>query len=423
MEELEEPDLDIQTQMILLASANHDLETLRTLFKTASANVQDEETLVTPLHAAIAACEDDSPDGTANGHGHSNTDVDSSAAPEHGESSPAAKTLRLLFQNGAVWNDLDANNETPGCMAWRLGLKDLYEIIIDAGVRAELLLNRLDEYQMLLGADDDDEDDEEEDEVVEAEVDGEVPDGVTSISLQDSVNPSSNNEAYLSSQIPSATTTTNLLDSSSNAIMMTWETPIMEEHAKELLPREGMRVLNIGHGLGIFDGIVQKYRPASHHIIEAHPDVVERMKAAGWCSESENENARPGVTVHQGRWQDVVPQLVSDIQDGREQKFDAIYFDTFAESYSDFKKFIGLVQDLLASGGKFSMFWGAGADRRSSYDVYTKILEMDLFEEGFDVTWQSIPIPDLQQAGEWEGITRPYWTLNVYKLPTCTLAD
>lgn len=306
---MEEPDFEALIHMILLASENHDVETLHTLFKTASANVQDPETLVTPLHAAIATAQ--------------------------GKEEIAAKTLKVLLQNGAVWNDLDANDETPACLAYRLGLTDLYEIMIDAGVRAELLLSRLDQYQ-LLG-----DEDEVEDEVGE------------DIDVED---PSANNEAYLRSTIPSHPT--NLLDSGDNAIMMTWETPIMEAHAKALLPREGMRVLNIGHGLGIFDDIVQDHRPAQHHIIEAHPDVIKRMATTGWTE-------KPNVTIHHGRWQDIVPNL--------SEKFDAIYFDTFAESYADFKSFVGQVGGLLADGGKFGMFWGAGADRRCSYDVYTKV--------------------------------------------------
>ncbi|KAK5051322.1 Arginine N-methyltransferase 2, partial [Cryomyces antarcticus] len=52
-----EIDTDDKTSEILLAASNHDLETLRTLLRTGSANVQDADTGFTPLHAAIAACE------------------------------------------------------------------------------------------------------------------------------------------------------------------------------------------------------------------------------------------------------------------------------------------------------------------------------------------------------------------------------
>lgn len=45
---------------------------------------------------------------------------------------------------------------------------------------------------------------------------------------------------------------------------------------------------------------------------------------------------------------------------------------------------------------------------------------MDLFEAGFDTEFEDIPVPNLQEAGEWEGIHRAYWALETYKLPTCT---
>jgi len=60
-----------------------------------------------------------------------------------------------------------------------------------------------------------------------------------------------------------------------------------------------------------------------------------------------------------------------------------------------------------------------GADREVCYDVYAKVVEMDLFEAGFDTEWEDIPIPDLQESGEWNGVRRPYWALKTYRLPTC----
>jgi protein arginine N-methyltransferase 2 len=61
-----------------------------------------------------------------------------------------------------------------------------------------------------------------------------------------------------------------------------------------------------------------------------------------------------------------------------------------------------------------------GADRQVAYDVYNKIVEIDLFEAGFDTEWETIPIPDLDEQGEWEGVRRRYWALSNYKLPTCS---
>lgn len=91
----EDVDLDIQTQQVLLAAAHHDVEALRGLLKTIPATVQDGETGYTPLHSAIAACmpDDVHVDGT-NGPATSTADEDMLKQAE--------RTLRLLFQNGAI---------------------------------------------------------------------------------------------------------------------------------------------------------------------------------------------------------------------------------------------------------------------------------------------------------------------------------
>ncbi|KAK4912579.1 hypothetical protein LTR28_013878, partial [Elasticomyces elasticus] len=135
-------DTDTTTQEIILAASNHDTTKLRELFRSASANVQDPETGITPLHAAIAACVPaDQSNARADG-----VNVNGSASPGRSsrEEAAAVETVKLLFENGAVWNDLDHDNETPGCLALRLKLKNVYDVVVEAGVRAELLLNRLD---------------------------------------------------------------------------------------------------------------------------------------------------------------------------------------------------------------------------------------------------------------------------------------
>jgi protein arginine N-methyltransferase 2 len=168
--------------------------------------------------------------------------------------------------------------------------------------------------------------------------------------------------------------------------------------------------------MGIIDGIFQEKHPKSHHIIEAHPDVLKRMKDQGWY-------AKPGVVVHEGRWQDIVSGLVE-----KGEMFDAIYFDTFAEEYKALREFftesvIGLLDPAGGSdgeGGKFGFFNGMGADRQVCYDVYNKIVEIDLFEAGFDTEWETVPVPDLDSEGEWKGVRRKYWMLEQYKLPICS---
>ncbi|KAF2742661.1 arginine N-methyltransferas-like protein [Sporormia fimetaria CBS 119925] len=399
---------DLHTQSLLLAAAHHDIAALRNLLRNTSANVQDDETGFTPLHAAIAACEPEEDNqvdhgATVNGNG----EVNSGEA----ELEAAEKTVRLLFENGAIWNDLDANGETPACIARRLGLKTLYEMCVDAGVRAELLLSRLDQYMPLGDADSDEESEDDAEDAAE-----DVTGTLESTDLGDATqngDDSTQSANYLASTL--TFDRDRILDSSANGVMMEWETTLMRRSAELLAPQEGLRVLNVGHGMGIVDGIFQEKKPKAHHIIEAHPDVIRKMRENGW-------HEKPGVVIHEGRWQDVVTRLVE-----QGELFDAIYFDTFAEEYNALREFftehvIGLLDpagDPNGEGGKFGFFNGMGADRQVCYDVYGKVVEMDLFEAGFDTEWETIPIPDLESEGEWDGVRRKYWALDSYRLPTC----
>ena len=423
-----EDDSEIQAQLILLAASKHDIEALRTLLRQGSASVQDPKSGFTPLHAAIAACEDAQivSVGTVNGeaatsshvNGYLSGEADIEEGNEESEIAAGARTVRLLLQNGAIWNDVDKNDETPGCLALRLGLKDLYEIMVDAGVRAEMLLSRLDEYEPL---DDDERADSEEELFQDGEaVDGHSPDdavresdrNVSASAIIDS-NPANvstmdepRNEEYLRSILRFQDG--RILDDASNGIMMAWETDIMKRTADLLCPKTGLRVLNVGHGMGIIDQFFQEKSPIVHHIIEAHPAVLARMKENGW-------NDNPNVKIHEGRWQDIVPKIM-------EQGifYDAIYFDTFAEDYKALREFFSeFLIGLLEDAGKWGFFNGLGADRQICYDVYTKAVEMDLFEAGFDTEWDTLQVPEIDN-GEWKGIKRKYWALREYKLPTCS---
>ncbi|CAG8220827.1 unnamed protein product, partial [Penicillium nalgiovense] len=412
---LTEVDVDLDVQEILLAASQHDQSKLRRLLRTQSmlpdaANVKDTETGFSPLHAAIAACEPDTETAGANGAATSDSNPKGLNA-ETVES--AVETVKFLLQEGAIWNDLDANNETPGCIARRIGALELYELIVDAGVRAELLLNRLDAYEELA----DDDDDEEEEEEAEAEAEAETAPELVDASAEPTTettttttpaNPEVSNSQYLESRLNIQND--RILDSDQNGVMMRWESDIMRKSATALLPTPGLKVLNIGHGMGIVDGFFQEQGPAVHHIVEAHEEVVAEMKRCGW-------DTKPGVVIHQGRWQDILPGLVA-----AGETFDAIYYDTFAESYGDFRDFFSeQVIGLLEQEGRWGFFNGMGADRQISYDVYQKVAEMDIFEAGFDVQWEEISVPKLD--GEWEGVRRAYWVVDDYRLPLCKFMD
>lgn len=176
---------------------------------------------------------------------------------------------------------------------------------------------------------------------------------------------SKDNLAYLKSELryrPGI-----LLDESDNAVMMDWETEIMQRHAQTLIPKAGLKVMNVGHGMGIVDTAIQTHEPAEHHIIEGHPQVHQRLREQGWYD-------KPNVIIHEGRWQDILPKLVE-----QGVVLDAIYYDTFAEDYAALKEFFSeYVIQLLAPDGKFGWYNGLGADRQVCYDVYTKVSHTQL---------------------------------------------
>ena len=117
---------------LLSAAAAHDVPQLKELLKEFSAQTQHPETLNTPLHAAVASL---SPESPADGQ-------DVAAAEE---------TVRELLLAGAIWNDLNAAGDTPACIARRIGpaAASCYELLVEAGVRAEMLLGRLQGWGVL----------------------------------------------------------------------------------------------------------------------------------------------------------------------------------------------------------------------------------------------------------------------------------
>jgi hypothetical protein len=149
------------------------------------------------------------------------------------------------------------------------------------------------------------------------------------------------------------------------AVMMDWETEIMQRHTETLVPKAGLRTMNVGHGMGIVDAAFLTHDPSEHHIVEAHPQVHQRLREQGWYD-------KPNVHIHEGRWQDVLPKLVA-----QGVVLDAIYYDTFAEAYPALKEFFAeYVVKLLAPDGKFGWYNGLGADRQICYDVYTKVCSL-----------------------------------------------
>ncbi|KAK3694305.1 S-adenosyl-L-methionine-dependent methyltransferase [Podospora appendiculata] len=407
-----------ETQQVLTAAWAHDVEKVKKLLDApGKASCQDPKTGETPLHAAIRACGPPSEDDT----------------PEDLEA--AKNTVYELLLWGGIWNDVDNHNETPGCLASRLGRPALYNLCVEAGVRAEMLFGLLDGYEELSsgGEEDEDEDGVMEDddsapELVSAdpEENGQAAAAETEPTFQPPTTDSHGDvksETYLRSKL--TYDDGKLVDDDGNGVMMAWETDIMRQSVDALLPNKpsGKRVLNIGLGMGIIDSMFAETKPSRHHIIEAHPEVLEHLSApdSKFGSSWEESGPEPGAfKVYEGKWQEICHQL---LEEG--QVYDAIYFDTFGEDYGQLRMFFTeFIPGLLDREGIFGFFNGLGADRKICYDVYTKVAEMHLADAGLDVDFKEIDVDmkELAEAGkgEWEGVKRRYWTLDKYRLPTCT---
>lgn len=414
------------TAEILQAAWVHDTPKINKLLdEPGKARAQEPTTGETPLHAAIRSC-------------------GASIAPDELEKAKATVTELLLW--GGIWNDVDEHNETPGCVALRLGQLELYALCVEAGVRAEMLFGLLEGYQELSsGSEADDEDMGEGVEVIDITGDAETQNGAEAPDLAAAkqlaqefgvdmegeagaeqeepsfVPPKPDTDAEVKSEkyLRSKLTYSDgkLIDDAGNGVMMAWETDIMRRSVDALIPNKatGKRILNIGFGMGIIDSMFAETKPARHHIIEAHEEVLSHLDSPestfgrAWEQSGSEEGA---FKVHRGRWQDIVPMLLE-----KGEIYDAIYFDTFGEDYSQLRKFFTEhIPGLLDGDGVFGFFNGLGADRRICYDVYTKVVEFHLIDAGMDVEWQEIDVDlkGLEEAGkgEWEGVKRRYWTLN-----------
>ncbi|XWW92280.1 hypothetical protein V2A60_000203 [Cordyceps javanica] len=450
-------------RQVLLHAWSRDLKTLKTLLdQPGAASRQDPKTGETPLHAVVRGCGPSSEPGP--GAGGTDEDGEEEEDGEDGVVAEARACIEELFFSGAIWNDVDDHNETPGCTALRLGRKQLYRMFVDAGVRAELLFGLMDDgYEELSSggeeaADDDMEEaaaaDGEQQPPQEATLERDADDAQDDVPTQDNeqeqeaparfVAPDAGEKNIVSDDYLRSTVTYDgdkLLDDDLNGVMMAWETDIMRRSVAALLPDDdgdkvsdapGKRILNIGFGMGIIDGLFAERNPSKHHIIEAHPGVLAHVARGGtrfgadWEARSsaagadDDDDDGTSFKMFHGRWQDVVPTLLA-----RGELYDAIYFDTFGEDYRELRTFFtDHVPALLDGDGRFGFFNGLGADRRVCYDVYARVVDMHAADAGLDVEWHDVDVDmaALREDGKgaWEGVRRRYWTLDTYKLPICT---
>ncbi|KAL9667346.1 hypothetical protein QQ045_001700 [Rhodiola kirilowii] len=275
-----------------------------------------------------------------------------------------ADAVKILLEAGAPWNALSPDNVSAGDLAMDSGHQEAFEVLVNAGIQAELILGT----------------------IARRAVNG------------DSVGD------YLEDRV--SFSEDKIMDAESKAVMMAWEKPLMEAHAKAVCSQGG-HILNIGFGMGLVDAAIQQYSPLSHTIVEAHPEVYDRMCRTGW---KEKKN----VKIVFGRWQDVLSQL---------DTYDGIFFDTYGEYYEDLREFHHHLPSLLKPGGIYSFFNGLCGGNAFFHVVYCNLVSLELENLGYST--QLIPLPVKECLGDevWEGVKHKYWQLDTYYLPVCQSLD
>jgi protein arginine N-methyltransferase 2 len=313
-------------------------------------------------------------------------------------SSGNSTAVTLLLEAGAPWNATDSENQSAAEYASGSGHPTIFKQLLDFAVRAELLLGTAARKQQQQ-------------------------------QQQDNNNNNASNQEYLEQGVEYTEDGDTLIDQQGDAVMMEWERELMQKHADILCTDtpSGRAILNVGFGMGIIDTEIQnrihnandhhskdQHTPlpssidTQHHIIEGHPMVYKKMIEDGW-------DKKAGVSVHFGRWQDVIP-LLSD------QSLDSIFFDTFGEYYDDMREFHSHIPRLLKPGGVYSYFNGLAADQIFYHLVSNDVARLELGALGFEVSYEAMPMK-VDDEEIWKGVKSRYWRLPVYFVPICILKE
>lgn len=288
-----------------------------------------------------------------------------------------AELVALLLERGAPWNALDRKGRCAGEFAVDAQSQTCVDLLVNAGVRAQLLFGILE----------------------------------TGASTEDR-----SSEEYLR-KAASFKDADTLVDDNGDAVMMEWETPLMAAHAdvcvgafphdvcSHLKERNDLRVLNVGHGLGIVDGFLRNHgaRIAEHCIIEPHPDVLRRIDT--------QQEKWEGVTFRRETWQE-------SLEDPTFGPFDAIFFDTYAERYEDMRAFFRALPRILKKGGVFSFFNGMAPFNPFFHGVVCEFVKTELGALGLDCDFVPLKVEQSAHSEKtWDGVARRYWRFGAYNLP------
>jgi type IV protein arginine methyltransferase len=423
------------------ADAAADPEIVQSVLRACEAGDQGTVLAIVAKHGRLYGCHQDLSTGTA----------PLMVAAHHGQ---IDLIQYLLTECHAPWNAIDRNGRCAGNYATDAQHWMVVELLVDWAVRAELVLGAMErQMRMRREREEVDNDPRDCDAAMTTMTDhNDDIDNTTTMNGNTTKDDDSIPVAYQPSTKPDYLRQSLhyqkdvLLDADQDAVMMEWERPLMKAHAEILMMtqsaagddsivvevdsgirsaggptapppsspvRRNKRVLNVGFGLGIIDGILQDdYHPAHHIIIEAHPDVYRRMQETGWT------NRGPHVRVCFGKWQDVIPQLQ---QEG--VVVDAIFFDTYGEHYHDMQDFHVAMTSLLAKPhGIYSFFNGLAPDNLFFHGVACQCVKLHLASLGLDSEFAPCELQGNHNAfndpSVWENVRRRYWHgRDTYYLP------
>lgn len=313
--------------------------------------------------------------------------------------------VQCLLDLGAPWNAVDRRGQCAGTVALKAGHQDIVDCIVKAGVRCELFFI-----------------DQAKREKAGAASNAST---IASTALPPSQSPSATpksgegNPDFVKQKLKyvGRGAAAALVDERGAGVMMQWEKPLMEAHAKILCmfstkEDRGADVLNVGFGMGLIDTAIQSMTnvaggkaPRSHTIIEAHPDVYAKMLKDGW-------DKKPGVRIFHGRWQDVLREQGEELGD-----FDGVFFDTF-DDVDHMRDFHAHLNKLVRPGGIYSFFNGLCPENIIFQGVACQCIQIELGALGFDTDFYPMSV-DCSEPELWDGTPFRYYFRNDYHLPLC----
>ncbi|KAK7828670.1 protein arginine n-methyltransferase 2 [Quercus suber] len=260
-------------------------------------------------------------------------------AAKHGH----AAVVKTLLDAGAPWNALSPSNFSAGDFAMEASNQEAYDTLVNAGIQAELVLGTIARRKNENG-----------------DFDG----------------------AYLEDRVTFSED--KLMDSDSKAVMMAWEKPLMEAHAKAVCSGGG-HILNVGFGMGLVDTAIQQYAPVTH-TIWSHSERWIWNGSCGYCHSA---------------------------------ICTCIFFDTYGEYYEDLREFHQHLPMLLKPGGIYSFFNGLCGGNAFFHVVYCHLVSLELENLGYSTQLIPLPVKDCLGEEVWEGVKHKYWQLDTYYLPVC----